>query len=72
MGSFNKFLKGLGKQEERTVDKIKVEKNPVLEELVEVYVGCIEEARNLGLDCVYQLCLECVESLEHCSKVSKH
>src|SRR3989344_1746711 len=67
MGSFNKFLKGLGKQEERTVSKIKVEKNPVLEELVEIYAGWINEKLWIWAD-AYQLAVDKTKHLVYSSK----
>ena len=68
MGSFDKFLKGLGKQEERTTSEIKVEKNPVLEELVEIYAGWLEEKIKLGCGNAYQLCLTKTKPLVYTSK----
>ena len=67
MGSFDKFLAGLGKQEERTVDKIKVEKNPVLEELVKIYAGWIDEKSLIWAD-AYQLSVTKTKHLAYSSK----
>src|SRR3989338_2341397 len=67
MGSFDKFLKGLGKQEERTVDKIKVEVNPVLEQLVEIYVGWIAEKSLIWAD-AYKLAVDKTKHLAYSNK----
>ena len=53
MANFDKFLRGIGKQEERTDSKIKVEVNPILEQLVEIYEGWLKEQSQVcyGNDC---------------------
>ena len=55
MSMLNKFIKGLGKQQERTTDEIKVEKDVVLEQLVGVYCDWLGEQKTLDYANSYSL-----------------
>ena len=72
MSMLNKFINGLGKQQERKTDEIKVEKDVVLEQLVGVYCDWLREQKTLSWKSDYSLGLNKINGLEYsCKDITK-